>query len=299
MNKEKFLEELRAELANYEVDDIDEVIAYFDEMIEDRKDNGMDEATIIEHLDSPKEIALVLKGKEYKEDKVDEQLYDDEDHIVYRTKGTDIIYIKVNVMANDVEVIKGEDDDIYFIYDQKEEGRFNITNKGDELKIIYNGPDFGIFEKHEFGDLKLILPKGYLGEMKIETVSGDIDIKDTENSYLKLESVSGDITIRDCEINILKAQATSGHIEIEDTKGQEIKVEAVSGRIELKDIAYDFIKATNVSGAINVDALGDEDDYAIYFDRLFESYKLRSELKDSCRLKLEAVTGHIDYHFHN
>ncbi len=294
-----FLDELKRELNNCEVDDIDEVIAYFDEMIEDRKENGMDEEMIISHLDSPKEIALVLKGKEYKEEKHDEEIYDDDDKQVYSTDGKDIIMVKISLNADDITVKRGDDERLYFIYDRKKDGRYSIVNKGDELKITDNGPKFIFFSKGESNEVELILPRTYKGEMKVEALSGDIKISDLEGSFVKVETLSGDIDLEESTIRSLKVQSTSGEISITDTRGQEIKVESVSGDIELNDLTYDFIKVENVSGNSSIDILGNEEDYAVYYDHLFENYKLRQSLKDTRRLKMEAVTGQIEYHFHN
>ena len=52
-----------------------------------------------------------------------------------------------------------------------------------------------------------------------------------------------------------------------------------------------------VNMKIGFDIKGEEKDYAIYYDKLMKDYKLRTELKDQKHLKMESVSGAIDYHF--
>ena len=300
MTKEVFLKELREDLENYEVNDIDEIIAYFDEMIEDKKDNGMDEEVIIDSLDSPKEIALVLKGKEVKEEEIREGEYEMHDgRVRYTKEATDLLSISIDIADDEIKVTRGDDDNLYVIFEEKENDHYKIKEKdrGSKLKIEKNTPPiFNIFNSKERALLELILPSGYSGELKIETVSGNIEGSDLKLRKLRAETVSGDVVIENCDIEDLKVQAVSGDIEVKDVRAVSLKVDNVSGDSEV-DVKADFIKTESVSGDLTIDIKGEEKDYAIYYDKLMKDYKLRTELKDQKHLKMESVSGTIDYHF--
>ena len=300
MTKEVFLKELREDLENYEVNDIDEIIAYFDEMIEDKKDNGMDEEVIIDSLDSPKEIALVLKGKEAKEEEIREGEYEMCDgRVRYTKEATDLLSISIDIADDEIKVTRGDDDNLYVIFEEKENDHYKIKEKdrGSKLKIEKNTPPiFNIFNSKERALLELILPSGYSGELKIETVSGNIEGSDLKLRKLRVETVSGDVVIENCDIEDLKVQAVSGDIEVKDVRAVSLKVDNVSGDSEV-DVKADFIKTESVSGDLTIDIKGEEKDYAIYYDKLMKDYKLRTELKDQKHLKMESVSGTIDYHF--
>ena len=300
MTKEVFLKELREDLENYEVNDIDAIIAYFDEMIEDKKDNGMDEEVIIDSLDSPKEIALVLKGKEVKEEEIREGEYEMHDgRVRYTKEATDLLSISIDIADDEIKVTRGDDDNLYVIFEEKENDHYKIKEKdrGSKLKIEKNTPPiFNIFNSKERALLELILPSGYSGELKIETVSGNIEGSDLKLRKLRAETVSGDVVIENCDIEDLKVQAVSGDIEVKDVRAVSLKVNNVSGDSEV-DVKADFIKTESVSGDLTIDIKGEEKDYAIYYDKLMKDYKLRTELKDQKHLKMESVSGAIDYHF--
>lgn len=300
MTKEVFLKELREDLENYEVNDIDEIIAYFDEMIEDKKDNGMDEEVIIDSLDSPKEIALVLKGKEAKEEEIREGEYEMCDgRVRYTKEATDLLSISIDIADDEIKVTRGDDDNLYMIFEEKENDHYKIKEKdrGSKLKIEKNTPPiFNIFNSKERALLELILPSGYSGELKIETVSGNIEGSDLKLRKLRAETVSGDVVIESCDIEDLKVQAVSGDIEVKDVRAVSLKVDNVSGDSEV-DVKADFIKTESVSGDLTIDIKGEEKDYAIYYDKLMKDYKLRTELKDQKHLKMESVSGAIDYRF--
>ncbi len=57
MNKNEFFSQLRSELHMLSEEEISQTLAYYGEMIDDRCDNGMDEAQAIYSLGSIKEIA--------------------------------------------------------------------------------------------------------------------------------------------------------------------------------------------------------------------------------------------------
>lgn len=294
MSKQAFLDELRENLIDYEVGDVDEVIEYFDEMIEDKKDSGVDEKVIIENLDSPKEIALILKGKEAKEREVDEVTSEDDDHFTYSTESQNILEVSIELHSDDIIVERAIDERITFVCDKKDERHFRIKNKGDKLKIERN--DASQFFHNRGSNVELYLPHSYHGELKIETVSGSIEISDLENIYTKLSAVSGDISVSDAKISELKIETVSGDIEVDDVMGNEIKLEAVSGNIELA-CAYDYIKSEAVSGDMELEIQGKESEYAIFYSKLFEDYNRRAELKDRKLLKMESVSGNIEYRF--
>lgn len=60
MNKRKFIKELEEELNYYRVTDINNTIAYYDEMIDDRLEADESESSIIASLETPNQIAMRL-----------------------------------------------------------------------------------------------------------------------------------------------------------------------------------------------------------------------------------------------
>lgn len=60
MDKRKFIKKLEEELNFYRVMDVDNTIAYYDELIDDRLEAGESETTIFTSLETPNQIAMRL-----------------------------------------------------------------------------------------------------------------------------------------------------------------------------------------------------------------------------------------------
>ena len=63
MNKEQFLDELRSELSGLPQEDIEERIAFYEEMIADRMDEGMSEKEAVSGIGSVEEIARQIMSE--------------------------------------------------------------------------------------------------------------------------------------------------------------------------------------------------------------------------------------------
>ena len=63
MNKEQFLDELRRELSGLPREDIEERIAFYEEMIADRMDEGMSEKEAVSGIGSVEEIARQIMSE--------------------------------------------------------------------------------------------------------------------------------------------------------------------------------------------------------------------------------------------
>jgi len=63
MNKEQFLDELRRELSGLPQEDIEERIAFYEEMIADRMDEGMSEKEAVSGIGSVEEIARQIMSE--------------------------------------------------------------------------------------------------------------------------------------------------------------------------------------------------------------------------------------------
>ncbi|TVQ79306.1 MAG: hypothetical protein EA369_05080 [Bradymonadales bacterium] len=84
--------------------------------------------------------------------------------------------------------------------------------------------------------LELRLPRSLAQTLQVNTVSGDIDLRDLSPRSLRLNSVSGDIKLRLPEISPeeLRVDTVSGSIDLEMDRSQEFRVSArsVSGRMK-------------------------------------------------------------------
>lgn len=206
----------------------------------------------------------------------------------------DIKNFSVNFTSSDVDVIVSEDKELKVVQYAREmiaeERQFKMEKYGTSievsepsLKTIF---PFNILNLNQIA-YEIYLPREYSENLKIGTVSGDINIQ----SSLKLEkaeftstsgeitgtskiiadtiqtkTVSGEIEFYQLEANQLEAKSTSGNIQVENImakegkqEGIEVIAKTVSGEITLQQLEGK-IEATSTSGNVrigNFKVLGD------------------------------------------
>lgn len=177
------------------------------------------------------------------------------------------ISIEYTKSSNEVAVYEAEGDSVivreYANYEAAEGELARIKLQGGNLTV--KGPRrntwFGSINRYIYTEV--YLPAGYLGELKIGTVSGDISVS-TDLSLeeaLNLTSTSGDINtysqnIKAKEVNI---SSTSGEIRLSVLETSEVNVSTTSGDIWI-DRADAPIACASTSGEITVSGgAGDRD----------------------------------------
>lgn len=329
--KDKFLEELRAALKEVHYPEVNDTIAYFDEMITDKMEEGLSIEAIIEGLGDVKSIAQTLSIEEENSDKrqvfpePEEVLIDEENKEMTTISfdASNIQKIVINNFEADFKIFRGEDDKFKLIYDKSDSAKFVIGQRGEKIKVEYQ-EDYvaSIFNKRLFKknsaikNAVLYLPKSFKGYLKYDGVSGDVNIEDINVAELKLNNVSGQVDLSKIVSEEVNIDSVSGNIEVENLSGQEIdidivsgdmtieglkgyelKLESVSGSIKAKQVVSDFIKGESVSGKIDLELIGSSNDYAVSISGLFDDKKYNWQKRKEKCLKLETVSGQLEYRF--
>lgn len=159
--------------------------------------------------------------------------------------------IKVSTVNNDVKIVESNDEQINVkIYDDKdtkpevtvEDDTLIITNKEEKKKI-------GIFININNNSRIIIsVPKNSIYNLKVEGTSSDIDSK-LDLGDININTVSGDINLRNAKT--VNVKTTSGDISLENTTGLDAKT--VSG-----DISVDKIDNTLEIGTTSGDVTIEE-----------------------------------------
>ena len=99
-------------------------------------------------------------------------------------------------------------------------------------------------------ELTIRVPKRV--SVEAQTVSGGVEARNLEGSYLDLEAVSGGVKVAGCTGDI-EASSTSGGIDIADARG-EVQAECVSGSIEIVGTPTS-VSAEGVSGSVQINGV--------------------------------------------
>jgi DUF4097 and DUF4098 domain-containing protein YvlB len=88
------------------------------------------------------------------------------------------------------------------------------------------------------------------GELRAETVSGDI-ITMTAKKLRVAKTVSGDVEISESEADELSLGSVSGDVTVNRLKGSGFDAQSVSGDLRLTDVEIDHASIRSVSGDID------------------------------------------------
>lgn len=290
---EEYLEKLRAILLANHYDDVEDTIAYYREMIMDKKENGESEEQILETLGSVERVASMVLGKTINEDDI---------------TSNEMQYIEVNVKS--IDCIVEASDVSEMVIDAPDEEFVEIITDGNTLHVSQiNTMKFQIFSKPLQVHIQVpkrrkmhgIHMKGISADFQVEgdlecdeislsTVSGDNKLKKVQVSRLDIASTSGDCKLKDCSMNECYLKTVSGDIRARHVSGYTMQGTSVSGDIKTKEIDFEkaFLKTT--SGDIDARLQGTESDYTIYSRK----GNIGSGRKV---IELKTVSGDIDYSF--
>lgn len=303
--KDKFLEELRNKLIDLNDKDVDDTIAYFNEMIEDKVSEGFSEEDVIKGLGKPQDVAITLVGEE--KGKVDnfsnEVVSDFDDENVERScfPGNRIDEINLETVYHKIIIKEGNSDEVIFEYPKNNKYYYDVSLSGGSLDIEYSQKGLDKFMKKMMmpcvETIRLYLPAKSHIELNIENVSGSMEISDLKLDSVDIENVSGVIRIENVILDSLDAETVSGPYHLNNVKADEISLESVSGRIDMTMVRADEIDLETVSGSLNLEICGNKEDYNISIEKMFADVDIESESGEDKRLHIETVSGSINYRF--
>ena len=123
------------------------------------------------------------------------------------------------------------------------------------------------------GELTVRVPKQALGRLKVESVSGNVDVSTLSAAKASIQTTSGAVGLREVSLSgSLRVETISGAMDLSDARasdGQlktasgairaaglavdsEMSAHSVSGRMELREIKADACKLESISGALDV-----------------------------------------------
>lgn len=171
--------------------------------------------------------------------------------------------LEVHWMGGSVNVTRSDDDKIHFfeICDdgirENEDNLMRYLVKDNKLTIQFCKSRWFVKNKVQRGkELVIKLPTEMVSEVDVASISANIAYKDVDlvtTSYLKIDTVSGNIEISNTNLNTLKIESVSGKINLNsvDCK-QEISIDTVSGNINSNNTHTNYFDVDVVSADIRI-----------------------------------------------
>ena len=300
----EFIEELRFELCKKEVEDIENVLSYFEEMIRDRMENGEDIETILADLGEPKFIADSLFG-EQNEVKAPERKVESGMH---RTTFADVREIKSDTVSYNIGFRHAPDKEVILEYEDDEYSTLEYSLRGRKLhieqKFKYHGLEslralFSSFSskgrKHAY-NATLYIPADEDIDIDVDNVSGDFSFSNLKSGKLDLDTVSGDVSFHSSAFTEADIDGVSGDIDLTDTLlVDEVSIDLVSGDLKMNRCVCPKIKIDTVSGDIDLLLNEKRSNTNVSISGLHRNTEYKTG--GDASLKIETVSGKVNYSF--
>lgn len=240
--------------------------------------------------------------------------------------------IELDFKSSDLNVFFTEDSKIRVVqysYQDLEEDELFVLNQTPSRITVREKSQFhffyiGFFEQKAYD---VYIPKEYEGNLKVNAVSGDVqvnerlkfadltisttsgDIKmgDIEAKNIQMVSVSGDITLQELKEDSVNLKTTSGDIFVESAEGK-IELKSTSGDIHIKNVTGK-LEAKTTSGEIEMETIeGNVDIQSVSGNIECEDFKITGDsniktisgevktylnIESNCEIDTETVSGNV------
>lgn len=271
MKKSEFLDKLCEGLRfQPDPDEIRKVVAFYDQAIEDRMEDGMSEEDAVAALGDIDDIVREVRESWSQADagakSGDDGLRRDFDPAVSTR-------FEVYDTSGSVRLLPSPDGLVHLEYAANDRWHYEVT--GENVVTIRRGRNayepenvnvdlFGIkfsFKKPDLGGLfsediclRLLVPGACPVAVSVNTASGDVKAEGIKLSSLSLRLVSGDIELDDVEVaGKLSAVTASGDVEIASVRASEISLNTTSGDVEASGLRCGGLTARSASGDVEID----------------------------------------------
>ena len=280
MNKEEFLQTLGSLLQELPADDRDMALAFYEESISDRMEDGQSEEEAVRHLGDAAELASSILGEfpeaegDNGDDKAEEKLYE--------TDVSELKRVSLHVHNLPVQLCPSEDNRLRFHYYENDKVRFQIGERYGVLYIEQNQPrEFWRLRPWKDRTVILAVPKAFLGDTELRNANGKVMVEglclagklmchatnaavvlqDIEAAAADVSSANGRAELSGLKLpGALDCHVTNSKINISAVSAGQIDVATKNGKITLSDVASaGNLKANNLNGKIEVERISGTD----------------------------------------
>ncbi len=257
MLKNEFITVLRENLSSLPEEDLERVLDYYSEIIDDCMEDGMTEEEATAEIGSVQEaIANVFSVNP---SKISEETIEKNNTAVLNNpsyNGAQFSSILVEERESDVVLIPSANGLTGVEWHEKLPHTAEVINgvltirREDKRRLGF----FMFGMVNEDAKLRITVPAGKYHELRITTASGDVTIPHMFSfATADVHSASGDIEFMAPVENDLHVKSTSGDVSVEKLTASIAEIGSVSGDVELDRIKTNGgLKVKTVSGDLNV-----------------------------------------------
>ena len=264
MKREEFLNTLFENIPDYTKEEQEEIRQYYEELICDGVEAGLDEEEVISRLESPENIAFSLK-KEYKEERKAEVsvVCDSSDDY---TSSQPVAHAVISARDRGIALEPSEDgrvhvhcekDEIDEIVCYEKEGMFFFSHRSKRRMHFFGG-----FSRVD-STIKVQIPESVM-QAELSTTNGGITCNDVRASHVELISSNASVKCEDTKVQTICMESTNGALRLKDVQADEkLAAHTTNGSIHFEEIDAKDIQLKTSNASIKGTLRGKGTEYAI------------------------------------
>lgn len=299
MTKNEFMQALRERTAALPREERERLEEYYNEIIDDCVEDGIDEEEAVAALRSPDDLMRELLPAN-DASAAGEASRPQSGEVVDALRSLDVRVRHADVTLRRAPLDNGAAAQVQF----SDPNRFSWHMNGDALEIVENPPEskfslFGLLDlgTRNLGSVTVTLAVGLEGALNGSSASGDLTADGLEvGGPASLSSQSGDVKLRGfaCAGDV-KLRTLSGDIDVRDARCAEVNLSTASGDIEIDRGGAAAVFAKSASGDVRIDEFDCGDRLAV--DTASGDIDLSRCLAPA--MQLNAISGDIDVRLPN
>ena len=231
---------------------------------------------------------------------------------VTKTETSEFTRVDIRLINSNIEILDSDDSSIKIVYFEQGNNTYTYSAKDGFIELTEKArPTFFSCSgwNLEPKTAKLYLPIGWVGILKVETVTGWLELNNrTGLKQLSMNTITGKIVLTNTNVDeYIDLEVITGSITISDVKAnQYIKMETTTGAIKLTNIeALTGITAETTTGNITAVIKGVKEDFniemaaltgSVYLNGVKVSKEFTSYSGDK-KISLETTTGSVKLDF--
>ncbi len=239
--RDEFINGLKSELGHLPYNEVEKIISFFEESIEDKLDDGLSEDEIFDQYGSFKTVADEIKeGNGFSQNKEEARSNDNSRDRILKEYVFDKAYKNIKLSDKNLGIIvkPSEDDKVRLkVYENK--NCFYQISDSDDLNISYVETSESIYQSIVGS---FFTSYNYTTELYIPMKSNGTDIF--------ISNKNGSIEASDFVINNMNLTNKNGSIKASTIKGKDLKIFNINGSIRLDTCASNSIEIVDKNGKL-------------------------------------------------
>lgn len=173
----------------------------------------------------------------------------------------DVVSSDIYVKFHDLNEVKAVMHGMASTDNEEKLPKLIVSEEGSDVTVQIKWPKLNTSIVNTSIDLEVYIPKSYQGQMRFDSVSGDVFFSDGTYEMVDVSTVSGDLNMNNIETEKVKINTTSGDAIASNIVAGVFSIDTVSGEGTISNLDSESIVVDTTSGDFEFDSVKGQIDF--------------------------------------